>query len=162
MACGLAALLAAGAASADPKDLDLWNGATAGMTIDQAVAQFPHPTPSTGQTLEDGSQSGLSNAAQLGGTPADAIFFFRGNGLTAVVVESHAVRSGQSAENLAEVRRIIDAATSQYGRPKRCIERLQLAALTCTWTVDALAITVAYHDVGGGSPVLSARYSRTR
>jgi hypothetical protein len=162
LACGLVASIAASVCSADPAAVDLWNGAAAGMNIDQVAALFPQAAAATNQTLEDGSQSGLSIPAQLGGSPADAIFFFHYNKLTAVLVESRGVRSAERAANLAEARRIVAAAASQYGPPKRCDERPELAALACVWSVGQLAVAVAYHDFGGGSPALSARYSRTR
>jgi hypothetical protein len=162
IALGLAVLLATCANAADTAAPELWGGVVAGMTIDQVATRLPQAKPSTGQLLEDLSQSALSVPAQLDGAPADAYLFFRGNGLSAVLVERHDLSSGRRAENLAEARRIVTAATSQYGPPKRCVERRELAALGCTWTAGALKVSLAYHDVGGGSPALSVLYSVAR
>ena len=160
-AFGFAVLLAAGVAgAADQAPPDLWNGAVVGMNIDQVDARFPQAVATSGQSLEDGSQAALTVPAELGGAKADAFFFFRGNSLSAILVESHAVHSGRRADNLIEARRIVAAATSQYGPPKRCIDRPGLAALDCVWTLGALKVSVGYHDIGGGSPALSALYTR--
>ncbi|HZC17352.1 MAG TPA: hypothetical protein VE309_11375 [Caulobacteraceae bacterium] len=155
----VAGLLTMGAAAAAPSGPDLWNGALAGASIDQVAAATPQAKPATGQVLEDGSQSGLSAPAQLAGSPAEAIFFFQVKSLSAVLVESRAMKSGRGPENLAEARRIVGLATSQYGPPQRCIDRAELAALNCTWTTGSIKVAVSYHDFGGGSPALSVLYS---
>ena len=162
IASGAAALLTMRAAEAGPSRPNLWNGAEAGMTIDRVAAQVPRATPATGQVLEDGSQSGLSAPAELAGAPAEAIFFFRGKGLSAVMVESHAMQSGRGPENLAEARRIVALAASQYGQARKCIERRELAALNCVWTAGSIKVAVSYHDFGGGSPALSVLYRPAR
>ena len=162
IAFGAAALLTMGAAPAVPSGPDLWNGAKAGMTIDQVDALAPQATPATAQRLEDGSQSGLSAPAELAGAPAEAIFFFRYKGLSAVLVESQAMRSGHGPENLAEAKRIVALATSQYGPPQHCITRSELAALNCVWTAGSIKVAVSYHDFGGGSPALSVLYRLAR
>ncbi|HEX4197779.1 MAG TPA: hypothetical protein VHZ26_10085 [Caulobacteraceae bacterium] len=159
IAAGSASFLIIGAAPPAPSGPDLWNGAKAGATIDQVAAVAPQAKPAIGQTLEDGSQSGLTAPAELAGSPAEAFFFFRFKGLSAVLVESRALKSGRGPENLAEARRIVQLATSQYGAPRRCVDRAQLAALNCTWTSGGIKVAVSYHDFGGGSPALSVLYS---
>jgi hypothetical protein len=159
IAAGIAGFLTLGAAPAAPTGPDLWNGAMAGATIDQVAAALPQAKPATGQVLEDGSQSGLSAAAQLAGSPAQALFFFRFKGLSAVMIESQAMKPGHGPENLAEARRIVQLATSQYGAPRRCVDRAALAALNCNWTTGQIKVAVSYHDFGGGSPALSVLYS---
>lgn len=153
-----AVALAAGAASAQTATPDLWNGAEAGMSIDRVATLFPQANPETGQTREDGSQAGLSIPAQLAGSPAEAVFFFHNRNLSAVIVESQSVQPDRSRENLAETRRIIALATSQYGRPRRCIDRPELAALTCDWVVGGMKVAVSYRDVAGRDPGLSVLY----
>ena len=155
---GFAALLTMGATVALPTGPNLWNGARAGASIDQVAAAVPQAKPATGQVLEDGSRSGLSAPAELAGAPADAIFFFRGKALSAVLVERSALQAGHGAENLAEARRVVGLATSQYGPPHRCADRAELAALTCIWTTGPVRVAVSYHDFGGGSPGLSILY----
>lgn len=159
IAAGIAGFLTLGAAAAAPTGPDLWNGAQAGATIDQVAAATPQAMPATGQILEDGSQSGLSAPAQLAGAPAEAIFFFRFKGLSAVMIESRALKPGRGPENLAEARRIVQLATNQYGAPRRCVDRPQLAALNCSWRAGSIKVAVSYHDFGGGSPALSVLYS---
>ena len=151
-----------GATAAVPSGPMLWGGARAGATIDQVAAAIPQVKPLTGQWLEDGSQAGLSAPAQLAGSAAQAVFFFRAKGLSAVMVESHPLVAGHGAENLAQARRIIDMAKSQYGPPKSCVERVELAAVNCVWTTDQIRIALGYHDVGGGSPSLSVLYRAAR
>ena len=153
-----ASLLTMGATAATPTRPNLWNGAAAGMTIDQVAAVVPQAKAATGQVLEDGSQSGLSAPAELAGAPAEAVFFFRIKGLSAVLVEKHAMSSGHGPENLAEARRIVALATSQYGRPQSCIDRPELADLDCVWLSGGIKVAVSYHDLGGGSPALSILY----
>ena len=60
--------------------------------------------------------------------------------------------------NLADVQRLIAAATAQYGRPGRCVERPRIAAASCTWTIAGLRVAVGYHDFGGASLGLSVVY----
>jgi hypothetical protein len=136
----------------------LWGGAQAGASIDQVAAAIPQAKPQTGQVLEDGSMSGLAAAATLAGSPAQAIFFFRGKLLSAVMVERQGLAAGQGRDNLAEARRIVDLAKGQYGAPHRCIDRPELAALNCVWTTGPVRIAISYHDLGGGSPGLSIVY----
>lgn len=155
---GAAGLLTMGAAAVAPSGPDLWNGALAGASIDQVAAAVPQARPATGQGLENGSQSGLSAPAELAGAPAEALFFFRGKSLSAVMVEARPAPSGQGQENLAEARRIVGLATRQYGPPHRCVERRELAALNCIWTTGPIRVAVSYHDFGGGSPALSVLY----
>jgi hypothetical protein len=155
---GFAALLTMGATAAPPTGPNLWNGARAGASIDQVAAAVPEAKPATGQVLEDGSRSGLSAPAELAGAPAEAIFFFRAKALSAVLVERSALQAGHGAENLAEARRVVGLATSQYGPPHRCADRAELAALTCVWTTGPVRVAVSYHDFGGGSPGLSILY----
>ncbi len=162
IAIGAVALLIMGAAAPAPSGPDLWNGAAAGMTIDQVAVAVPRAKPATGQLLEDGSQSGLSAPTQLPGGPADAVFFFRGKGLSAVLVERRAMRPGHGSESLAEARRLVAAAAGQYGGPGRCVDRSQIAALACAWTPGAIKVTISYHDFGGGSPALSVLYRPAR
>ena len=147
-----------GASAAAPIGPNLWNGAAAGMTIDQVAAVVPQAKPAAGQVLEDGSQSGLSAPAELAGAPAEAIFFFHFKTLSAVLVERQALASGHGPENLAEARRIVALATSQYGRPQSCADRPELAGLDCVWQSGAVKVAVSYHDFGGGSPALSILY----
>jgi hypothetical protein len=158
IASGAAALLTMGAAAAVPSGPELWNGAQAGMTIDQVDAVVAQASPANGQTLEDGSQQGLSAPAKLAGAPADAIFFFRNKGLSAILVESRAMRSGHGPENLAEAKSIVALATSQYGSPRSCIVRSELAALNCIWWAGPIQVAIIYRDFGGGSPALSVLY----
>lgn len=162
IASGAAALLTMGAAAAVPNGANLWNGARAGMTIDQVDAVVAQASPATAQMLEDGSQSGLSAPAELASAPAEAIFFFRNKALSAVLVERHAMASGHGPENLAEAKRIVALATSQYGPPRSCITRGELAALNCVWTAGSIKVAVSYHDFGGGSPALSVLYRLAR
>ena len=157
-ASAIAGLLTMGAAAVAPTGPILWGGASTGASIDQVAAAIPQAKPANGQVLEDGSQSGLSAPAQLAGAPADAVFFFRGKGLSAVMIESRAVVAGHGPENLAAARRIVALASSQYGPPRRCAERRELAALDCAWLAGPVRVAVAYHDFGGGSPALSVLY----
>jgi hypothetical protein len=155
----VAALAAApGVANAPPPLVVLWNGAAAGMSVDQVYALFPGSTPAAGQTLEDGALEALSLDATIDGAPADVLFFFRGKTLDAVVVERRNVQRDRRAQNLAEAARLVSAATAQYGRPSRCIQRRDIAAVDCAWRARGLNIAVAYHDFGGGSPALSILY----
>jgi hypothetical protein len=154
----IAALMTMGATVAAPAGPNLWNGAAAGMTIDQVAAAVPQAKPSTGQVLADGSQSALSAPAELAGAPADAVFFFRLKSLSAVLIEKHAMPSGGGPGNLSEARRIVAVATSQYGAPKSCVDRPELASLNCVWLSGAIKIAFSYHDIGGGSPALSVLY----
>jgi len=154
----VAALMTMGATTIAPAGPNLWNGATAGMTIDQVAAAVPQAKPATGQVLEDGSQSGLSAPAELAGAPADAVFFFRLKSLSAVLIEKHAMPSGHGPANLAEARRIVALATGQYGAPKSCVDRPELTSLDCVWLSGAIKVAVSYHDIGGGSPSLSVLY----
>jgi hypothetical protein len=159
IAAAAAGLLTLAAAAPIPSGPELWNGVKAGATIDQVNDATPQAKPVTTQMLEDGSQSGLSAPALLAGSPAEALFFFRFKGLSAVLVESKALKAGHGPENLAEARRIVALATSQYGAPGRCVDRAQLAALNCTWTTSAIKVVVSYHDFGGGSPALTVLYT---
>jgi hypothetical protein len=136
----------------------LWNGAAAGMSVDQVYALFGAAKPETGQVLEDGAMEALSVGATVGGAPADALFFFRGKALDAVLVERSGMRRDQRAQNLAEAARLVNAATTQYGRPNRCVERRDVAAIDCAWIADGLKVAVGYHDFGGGSPALGILY----
>jgi hypothetical protein len=154
----IAALMTIGATAAAPAGPSLWNGVAAGMTIDQVAAAVPQAKPSTGQVLEDRSQSGLSAPAELGGAPADAVFFFRLKSLSAVLIEKRAMPSGRGPGNLVEARRIVALATSQYGAPKSCVDRPELASLNCVWLSGGIKVAVSYHDIGGGSPALSVLY----
>lgn len=162
LASALAALLTMGATAAAPTGPELWNGVRAGASIDEVAAAAPQAEPSTGQMLEDGSQSGLSAPAKLAGGLAQAVFFFQGKHLSAVLVESCAMTSGQGAANLAEARRIIELARDQYGPPRRCVDRPELAALNCVWASGEIRVSVSYHDFGGGSPALSVLYRPVR
>jgi hypothetical protein len=158
IASAVAGLSTMGATAAAPSGPLLWGGAQAGATIDQVAAAIPQAKPQTGLVLEDGSQSGLAAAATLAGAPAEALFYFRGKALSAVVVENRALAPGHSRENMAAARRILGLAKSQYGAPHRCIDRPELAALNCIWTTGPVRIAISYHDFGGGSPVLSIIY----
>jgi len=152
----LAALAAsAGAASAPPAPVVLWNGAAAGMSVDQVYALFPASQAATGQALEDGALEALSLDATIDGAPAIALFFFRGKTLDAVLVERRAMQRDQRMQNLAEAARLVSAASAQYGRPSRCTRRRDIAAVDCAWRDGDLQVAVAYHDFGGGSPALS-------
>src|ERR1700735_25529 len=111
-----------GATAAPPAGPNLWNGATAGMNIDQVAAAVPQAKAATGQVLEDGSRSGLSAPAEPAGAAADAISLLRARVLSAVLVERGALQAGHGAENLAEARRVVGLATSQYGPPHRCAD----------------------------------------
>jgi hypothetical protein len=153
-----ASLMTMGATAATPTGPNLWNGAVAGMTIDQVAAAVPQAKAATGQVLEDGSQSGLSAPAELAGAPAEAIFFFRFKSLAAVLVEKNAMSSGHGPENLTEARRIVALATSQYGHPQSCVDRPELTDLDCVWLSGGVRVAVSYHDFGGGSPALSILY----
>jgi hypothetical protein len=154
----LAALIGGHGAAASAPGVDLWNGAAAGMNVDQVYALFGAAKPETGQMLEDGAAEALSVGASVGGAPADALFFFRGKVLDAVLVERRGLRREQREQNLAEAARLVTAATTQYGRPNRCIERRDVAAIDCAWVASGLKVAVAYHDFGGGSPALAILY----
>jgi hypothetical protein len=154
----VAGLLTMGATAAVPTGPILWSGVQAGSTIDQVAAAVPQAKPKTGQGLEDGSLAGLAAPAELAGSPAQAVFFFRGKTLSAVMVESQALSAGHGPQNLAEARRIVGLAKSQYGAPHRCLDRPELAALNCVWTTGPVRIAISYHDFGGGSPGLSIIY----
>jgi hypothetical protein len=158
IASAVAGLLSMGAVASVPIGPMLWGGAQAGATIDQVAAAIPQAKPQTGLVLEDGSQSGLAAPAELAGSPAEALFFFRGKALSAVVVENRALVAGHSLENMTEARRVLGLAKTQYGAPHRCIDRPELAALNCVWTTGPVRIAISYHDFGGGSPVLSIIY----
>jgi hypothetical protein len=158
IASAIAGLSTMSATAAVPSGPALWGGAQAGATIDQVAAAIPQAKPQTGLVLEDGSQSGLAAPAELAGSPAEAVFFFRGKALSAVLVENRALASGHGPENLAEARRVLDLAKSQYGAPLRCVDRPELAALNCVWTTGPVRIAISYHDFGGGSPGLSIIY----
>ena len=149
----------AGVASSPPPPVVLWNGAAAGMSVDQVFALFPTAKPMTGQALEDGALEALNLDATVDGAPADAVFFFRGKALDAVLVERRDLQRDRRAQNLAEAARLVSAATAQYGPPGRCIERQNMAAVDCAWRAGGLKVAVAYHDFGGGSPALSILYS---
>ena len=150
------ALLAATQARAAP--VVLWNGAASGMSIDQVYALFPASQPATGQTLEDGAVEALSLPALIDGMPADALFFFRGRDLDAVVVRQEALDRSERSRNLAEAARLVQLASSQYGRPSRCAQRRNIAAVSCRWLAGGLDVGLSYHDFGGGSPALSILY----
>jgi len=154
----VAALPASVGAAPPPPTVVLWNGAAAGMSIDQVYALFPASKPATGQTLEDGALQALSLDATIDGAPADALFFFRRKALEAVLVERRIVQRDQRPQNLAEAARLVSAASAQYGRPSRCIEQRNVAAVDCAWRVGGLQVAIAYHDFGGGSPALSILY----
>ncbi len=160
---GLAlASLVAGSGAASAPAVVLWNGAAAGMTVDQVYALFAGAKPQTGQVLEDGALEALGVDATVGGAPADALFFFRGKALDAVLVERRDMRRDQRAQNLDEAARLVKAATAQYGAPSRCVDRRGVAAIDCAWTSNGLKVAVAYHDFGGGSPALSILYRAAR
>ncbi len=153
----LAASSAVRAEAAPP--VILWNGAAAGMSIDQVYALFPKSKPATGETLADGAVEALSLPALMDGAPADALFFFRGRDLDAVVVRQETLEPGQPARNLAETARLIAMANSQYGPPSRCTQRPDIAAVSCRWRSGDLEVGLGYHDFGGGSPALSILYT---
>jgi hypothetical protein len=158
IALAMAALAVSASAAGPPQaPVVLWNGAAAGMSVDQVFALFPAAKPTTGQTLEDGALEALSLDATVDGAPADAVFFFRGKALDAVLVERRNLQRDRQ-QNLAEATRLVSAATAQYGRPSRCIERRDIATVDCAWRGGDLKVAVAYHDFGGGSPALSILY----
>jgi hypothetical protein len=158
IALAMAAFAVSASAAGPPQTpVVLWNGAAAGMSVDQVFALFPAAKPTTGQTLEDGALEALSLDATVDGAPADAVFFFRGKALDAVLVERRNLQRDRQ-QNLAEATRLVSAATAQYGRPSRCIERRDIATVDCAWRGGDLKVAVAYHDFGGGSPALSILY----
>jgi hypothetical protein len=158
IALAMAAFAVSASAAGPPQTpVVLWNGAAVGMSVDQVFALFPTAKPTTGQTLEDGALEALSLDATVDGAPADAVFFFRGKALDAVLVERRNLQRDRR-QNLAEATRLVSAATAQYGRPSRCIERRDIATVDCAWRGGDLKVAVAYHDFGGGSPALSILY----
>jgi hypothetical protein len=156
----MAATAVAGVAAAGglPAPVDLWNGAQAGMSVDAVYALFSGAQPATGQSLENGAIEALSAPATIDGRAANALFFFRDKVLDAVLVEQRDVQRGQRSQNLAEARELVTFATQRYGAPNRCADWRGVAALSCTWRDDGLAVAVSYHDFGGGSPSLSILY----
>jgi len=165
VASGLAAL-AIGAAAATPAPtpagVDLWNGATLGMNIDTVQALFPASKVWTGQSIENGALAALRAPARLGDAPAQAVFFFHGRSLAAVIVERDQLAASDRAGNLAEARALAAAATRQYGAPAHCTDRPSLAVFDCVWFSGGVRIALGYHDVGGGSPALSVAYGPVR
>jgi hypothetical protein len=153
-----AALAVSAGGAGPPAPVVLWNGAAAGMSVDQVFALFPTAKPATGQTLEDGALEALNLDATIDGAPADAVFFFKGRALDAVLVERRDLQRDRRRQNLAEAARLVGAASAQYGRPSRCIERRDIATVDCAWRGGGLRVAVAYHDFGGGSPALSILY----
>ena len=160
VAAALAA--AAPALAGSPPAAELWNGAAAGMNIDQVFALFPRAEPVTGQTLEDRSVQALALPAKIADTPARALFFFHFRSLDAVVVERQGLRRGEQRRNLAEADRLIALADREYGQPVRCTKRPDIAAVSCLWRANGLEVGLSYHDAGGGSPALSVAYRAAR
>ena len=161
----LASLLASGVAAAaapapPPPGPELWRGALAGMNIDEVVAAVPSAVPFTGQTMDNGALAGLAAPAELDGSPADAVFFFRGRLLAAVLVESR--RLPARPDYLAKAAALEAQMTSVYGQPLRCVKRPEIAADNCEWRYGALKVAVSYRDVGGGAPLLQVLYAPVR
>lgn len=138
----------------------LWDGARFGMSVADVQALFPAAAAITGDVRADGSQAGLGLATNVAGAPATAKFYFKPDGLQAVIVDRPDVAAGQTAANLAKAHVVADQLSALYGAPRSCVTHPRVTEYSCDWTPDVRKVIVSYRDVGGGAPALSIVYRR--
>jgi hypothetical protein len=142
-------------AAAPIPHIELWHGATLGMTLEQVKAALPDGHGPIGPPAEDdGSQPLWQMADQVYGRDGFASFYFRNGGLTSVVVDLADVKPHATIGNMEDARALETAFSGYYGKPKLCFDSTAggLDQVDCRWEGHGLRIGLSYQDFGGGSP----------
>jgi len=141
--------------------VELWRGATLGMTLDQVKALFPDghgPGPigdaKDAPAQDDGTQPLWQMDDQVYGRDGVATLFFRSGGLASVTVELKDVKAHATVGNIADARALETAFSGYYGKPKLCLDSTArgLDQVDCRWQGHGLRIGLSYQDFGGASP----------
>jgi hypothetical protein len=141
-------------AAAPIPHIELWHGATLGMTLDQLKTLLPSGhSPNSPPTEDDGSQPLWQMSDQVYGRDGDVSFYFRNGGLTSVVVDLADVKSHATIGNMEDARALETAFSGYYGKPKLCFDSTAggLDQIDCRWEGHGLRIGLSYQDFGGAS-----------
>jgi len=148
------------AATPIPK-IELWHGATLGMTLDQVKALFPKgygPGP-VGKAKEapvedDGTIALWQMDEQVYGRDGVATLFFSNGGLASVLIDMKDIEPAATADNMADAKVLETGFSGYYGKPKLCLNATArgLNQVDCRWEGHGLRIGLSYQDFGGLSP----------
>jgi hypothetical protein len=141
-------------AAAPIPHIELWHGATLGMTLDQVKTLLPSGHGPIIQTTEDdGSQPLWQMTDQVYGRVGFVTFFFRNGGLTSAVVDLANIKSHATIGNMEDARALENAFSGYYGKPKLCFDSTArgLDQVDCRWEGHGLRIGLSYQDFGGAS-----------
>jgi hypothetical protein len=150
------------AAAAIPR-VELWRGATLGMTLDQVKALFPkgHAARAIGDAKnapeeDDGTQALWQMDDQVYGREAVATLFFRNGGLASLTVQLNDVKPHATIGNMEDARALETAFSGYYGKPALCFDSKArgLDLVDCRWQGHGLRIGLSYQDFGGASPYM--------
>jgi len=151
-------------ASAPIPHIELWRGATLGMTLDQVKAllpkghgPYPLPGAKTPPVEDDGTDALWQMDDQVYGRTGVATFYFRSGGLASVTVNLNDVRPHATIGNMADARELETAFSGYYGKPKLCFDSTArgLDQVDCRWEGHGLRIGLSYQDLGGASPYMA-------
>jgi hypothetical protein len=151
------------AAAAIPK-IELWRGATLGMTLDQVKTLFPdgHAPFAIGKAKappaeDDGTLALWQMNDQVYGRDGVATLFFRNGGLASVTVNLSDVKPHATIGNMEDARALETAFSGYYGKPKLCFDSTArgLDQVDCRWEGHGLRIGLSYQDFGGASPYMA-------
>jgi hypothetical protein len=150
------------AAAPLPK-VELWRGATLGMTLEQVKALFPtgHGPSAIGDAKEapsedDGTLALWQMDDQVYGRDGVATLYFRNGGLASVTVNITGVKAHATIGNMEDARALETAFSGYYGKPKLCFDSKArgLDQVDCRWQGHGLRIGLSYQDFGGASPAM--------
>jgi hypothetical protein len=142
-------------AAAPIPPIELWHGATLGMTLEQLKTLLPSGhSPNSPPTEDDGSQPLWQMSDQVYGRDGDVSFYFRNGGLTSVLVDLSDVKPNATIGNMQDARALENAFSGYYGKPKLCFDSTArgLDQVDCRWEGHGIRIGLSYQDFGGASP----------
>jgi hypothetical protein len=145
-------------AAAPIPHIELWHGATLGMTLDQLMTLLPSGHgPIAPPAEDDGSQPLWQTNDEVYGREGRVSFFFRGGGLTSVVVDLVNIKPHATIGNMEDARALESAFSGYYGKPKMCFNSTArgLDQVDCRWEGHGLRIGLSYQDLGGASPYMA-------
>jgi hypothetical protein len=151
-------------AAAPVARIELWRGASLGMTLEQVQTLFPAghaPLPINGAktlpTEDDGTLALWQMTDQVYGRDGVATLYFRNGGLASVTVDLNDVKPHATIGNMADARALETAFSGYYGKPKLCFDSTArgLDQVDCRWQGHGLRIGLSYQDFGGLSPYMA-------
>jgi hypothetical protein len=151
-------------AAAPQPSIELWRGATLGMTLDQVKALLPTGytpgpvgVPLKMPSQDDGTQPLWQMPDQVYGRAGVATFFFRSGRLASLTVDLSGVKPHATIGNMEDAKALEKAFSGYYGKPKVCFDSTAkgLDQVDCRWQGHGLRIGLSYQDFGGASPSMA-------